>query len=156
MPSTRDDGTPAQLPVGQSNDWCENAPEVINQLRINTDNSHHRYDVILLINGIPVVQIELKTLGINPRRAMEQVVDYKTDSRQRLYARCSALCRSSSSATSRPYSSLRPSFNARHFAFHADEHFLPIYEHAAPGLPARSCGIEAFAEAFVDRLRSGR
>jgi|GEM_PF-4514072 len=27
-------------------------------LRINTDNSHHRYDVILLINGLPLVQIE--------------------------------------------------------------------------------------------------
>ena len=52
---------------------------MVSQLRINTDYSHHRYDVILLINGIPVVQIELKTLGINPRRAIEQIVDYKTD-----------------------------------------------------------------------------
>lgn len=33
-------------------------------------NSHHRYGVILLINGVPVVQIEMKTLGVNPRRAM--------------------------------------------------------------------------------------
>ena len=32
-------------------------------------------------NGIPVVQIELKTLGISPRRAMEQIVDYKKRSR---------------------------------------------------------------------------
>ena len=39
--------------------------------------SHHRYDVLLLINGVPVVQIELKTLGINPRRAIEQIVEYK-------------------------------------------------------------------------------
>lgn len=43
-------------------DWCKNHFEVVSQLRINTDNSHHRYDVMLLINGIPVVQIELKTL----------------------------------------------------------------------------------------------
>ena len=50
-----------------------------NQLRINTDYSHHRYDVILLINGVPVVQIELKTLAISPRRAMQQIVDYKND-----------------------------------------------------------------------------
>jgi hypothetical protein len=61
------------------NDWCKNTFEVVSQLRINTDYSHHRYDVILLINGIPVVQIELKTLGINPRRAIEQIVDYKSD-----------------------------------------------------------------------------
>ena len=48
-------------------------------MRVNTDNSHHRYDVILLINGVPVVQIELKTLAISPRRAMQQIVDYKND-----------------------------------------------------------------------------
>jgi len=41
---------------------------VVNQLRISTDYSHHRYDVILLINGVPVVQIELKTLAFTPRR----------------------------------------------------------------------------------------
>jgi type I restriction enzyme R subunit len=60
-------------------DWCKNSFEVVNQLRINTDYSHHRYDVILLINGVPVVQIELKTLAISPRRAMQQIVDYKND-----------------------------------------------------------------------------
>ncbi|MCK7461024.1 MAG: hypothetical protein MZU84_02625 [Sphingobacterium sp.] len=40
--------------------------------------------MILLINGLPLVQIELKTLGINPRRAMEQIVDYQQRPRQRL------------------------------------------------------------------------
>jgi type I restriction enzyme R subunit len=73
----RDDGTPLNYTLVNIKDWCKNAFEVVNQLRINTDNSHHRYDVILLINGVPVVQIELKMLGISPRRAMEQIVDYK-------------------------------------------------------------------------------
>jgi hypothetical protein len=68
----RDDGTLLNYTLVNIRDWCKNAFEVVNQLRINTDNSHHRYDVILLINGVPVVQIELKTLGISPRRAMEQ------------------------------------------------------------------------------------
>lgn len=36
-------------------DWCKNSFEVVNQLCISTDNSHHRYDVILLINGVPSV-----------------------------------------------------------------------------------------------------
>ncbi|MBM3330017.1 MAG: type I restriction endonuclease subunit R, partial [Calditrichaeota bacterium] len=76
---TRDDGTPLNYTLVNIKDWCKNSFEVIHQLRINTDNSHHRYDVILLINGMPVVQIELKTLGINPRRAMEQIVEYKND-----------------------------------------------------------------------------
>lgn len=73
----RDDGTPLYYTLVNIKDWCKNSFEVVNQLRINTDNSHHRYDVILLINGVPVVQIELKTLAISPRRAMQQIVDYK-------------------------------------------------------------------------------
>jgi len=75
----RDDGTPLYYTLVNIKDWCKNSFEMVNQLRINTDNSHHRYDVILLINGVPVVQIELKTLAISPRRAMQQIVDYKND-----------------------------------------------------------------------------
>ncbi|MDQ1339697.1 MAG: type restriction enzyme subunit, partial [Campylobacterota bacterium] len=75
----RDDGTPLYYTLVNIKDWCKNSFEVINQLRINTDNSHHRYDVILLINGVPVVQVELKSLEISPRRAMQQIVDYKND-----------------------------------------------------------------------------
>jgi type I restriction enzyme, R subunit len=75
----REDGTPLQYTLVNIKDWCKNEFEVINQLRINTDNSNHRYDVILLINGVPVVQIELKALEVSPRRAMQQIVDYKND-----------------------------------------------------------------------------
>ena len=75
----RDDGIPLNYTLVNIKDWCKNTFQVINQLRINTDNSHHRYDVLLLINGVPVVQIELKTLRVNPRRAIEQIVDYKND-----------------------------------------------------------------------------
>ena len=66
----REDGTPLQYTLVNIKDWCKNDFEVINQLRINTENSNHRYDVILLINGIPVVQIELKTLHIVPKKSM--------------------------------------------------------------------------------------
>src|SRR5277367_5185259 len=76
---TRDDGTPLNYTLVNTKDWCKNAFEVVNQLRVNTDYSHHRYDVMLLINGVHAVQIELKTLGISPRRAMEQIVEYKND-----------------------------------------------------------------------------
>ncbi|SRR5579871_52839 len=75
----RDDGTPLNYMLVNIRDWCKNSFEVVNQLRINTDNSHHRYDVMLLINGVPVVQVELKTLAISPPRAMQQIVDYKND-----------------------------------------------------------------------------
>lgn len=76
---TRDDGTPLSYTLVNIRDWCKNDFEIVHQLRINTDYSHHRYDVLLLINGVPVVQVELKTLGVSPRRAMEQVVEYKND-----------------------------------------------------------------------------
>lgn len=75
----RDDGTPLVFTLVNLKDWCKNEFEVINQLRINTSNSYHRYDVLLLLNGIPVVQVELKTLAISPRKAMQQIVDYKND-----------------------------------------------------------------------------
>jgi type I restriction enzyme R subunit len=71
----REDGTPLHYTLVNIKDWCKNEYEVINQLRINTNNSHHRYDVILLINGIPVVQIELKAFEVNPRTAMQGSVN---------------------------------------------------------------------------------
>lgn len=76
---TREDGTPLNYTLVNLRDWCKNDFEVVNQLRMGTDKSHHRYDVILLLNGIPVVQLELKTLEVSPRRAMQQIVDYKAD-----------------------------------------------------------------------------
>src|SRR3989304_5706002 len=45
----REDGTPLEYTLVNIKDWCKNDFEVINQLRINTDNSFQRYDVILLI-----------------------------------------------------------------------------------------------------------
>jgi type I restriction enzyme R subunit len=42
---TRDDGTPLNYTLVNIKDWCKNRFEVVNQLRINTDYSHHRYDL---------------------------------------------------------------------------------------------------------------
>jgi type I restriction enzyme R subunit len=151
---TRDDGTPLNYTLLNVNDWCKNAFEVVNQLRINTDYSHHRYDVILLINGIPVVQIELKTLGINPRRAIEQIVDYKTDPGNG-YTRTLLCFVQIFIVSNRDSTYYFANNNSRHFAFHADERFLPIYEHAAPD-NTKIRGIEAFAEAFLAKCMLGQ
>src|SRR3546814_19969390 len=45
----RDDGTPLNYALVNIKDWCKNEFEVVNQLRINTDKRHHRYNVMLLI-----------------------------------------------------------------------------------------------------------
>jgi type I restriction enzyme, R subunit len=51
----REDGTPLHYTLVNNKDWCKNDYKVISQLRINTENSHQRYDIIILINGLPAV-----------------------------------------------------------------------------------------------------
>ena len=126
---TRDDGTPLNYTLVNIRDWCKNSFEVVNQLRINTNNSHHRYDVLLLINGVPCVQIELKTLGISPRRAMEQIVDYKNDPGNG-YTKTLLCFLQLFIVSNRDRTFYFANNNTRHFAFNADERFLPIYEFA--------------------------
>ena len=123
----REDGTPFHYTLVNNKDWCKNDFEVINQLRINTENSHQRYDVIILINGLPVVQIELKKGDISHRKAMQQIVDYKNEPGNG-YAN-SLLCFMQMFIVSNSGRTLYFANNKnQHFAFNADEQFLPVYE----------------------------
>ncbi|MEM6552583.1 MAG: type I restriction endonuclease subunit R [Planctomycetota bacterium] len=151
---TRDDGTPLNYTLVNINDWCKNTFEVVNQLRINTDNSHHRYDVMLLINGVPAVQIELKTLGISPRRAMQQIVDYKADPGNG-YTRTLLCFVQLFIVSNRTDTWYFTNNNARHFAFNADERFLPVYQFAAED-NTKITHLDAFAEAFLRKCTLGR
>ncbi|HRH72078.1 MAG TPA: type I restriction endonuclease subunit R, partial [Zoogloea sp.] len=151
---TRDDGTPLNYTLVNLKDWCKNHFEVINQLRINTNNSHHRYDVILLINGVPVVQIELKTLGVNPRRAMEQIVEYKHDPGNG-YTKTLLCFMQLFIVSNRDRSYYFANNNARHFAFNADERFLPIYEFADED-NSKITHLDEFAERFLKKCDLGR
>lgn len=143
----RDDGTPLNYTLVNIKDWCKNTFEIINQLRINTDNSHHRYDVILLMNGVPVVQIELKTLGINPRRAMEQIVDYKNDPGNG-YTRTLLSFLQLFIVSNRDSTYYFANNNSRHFAFNAEERFLPIYQFAAED-NRKITHLDDFSDAFL-------
>ena len=150
----RDDGTPLNYSLVNLKDWCKNHFEVINQLRINTDNSHHRYDVILLINGVPCVQIELKTLGVNPRRAMEQIVEYKNDPGNG-YTKTLLCFMQIFLVSNRDRTYYFANNNARHFAFNADERFLPIYEFADED-NTKITHLDPFAERFLKKCDLGR
>jgi type I restriction enzyme R subunit len=151
---TRDDGTPLNYTLVNIRDWCKNTFEVVNQLRINTNNSHHRYDVLLLINGVPCVQVELKTLGISPRRAMEQIVEYKNDPGNG-YTR-SLLCFIQLFIVSnRDRTFYFANNNTRHFAFNAEERFLPIYEFANEA-NEKITHIDKFANSFLKKCDLGR
>ncbi|HVU32373.1 MAG TPA: type I restriction endonuclease subunit R [Opitutaceae bacterium] len=150
----RDDGTPLSYTLVNIRDWCKNDFEVVHQLRINTDYSHHRYDVILLINGVPVVQFELKTLGVNPRRAMEQIVDYKADPGNG-YTRTLLCFVQLFIVSNRDSTFYFTNNNARHFAFNADEKFLPVYKWAnRDNKPI--VGLDEFADHFLQKCALGR
>jgi len=151
---TRDDGTPLNYTLVNIKDWCKNHFEVIHQLRINTDNSHHRYDVLILINGVPCVQIELKTLGVNPRRAMEQIVEYKHDPGNG-YTKTLLCFMQLFIVSNRDRTYYFANNNARHFAFNADERFLPVYEYADEE-NRKITRLDAFADAFLKKCDLGR
>ncbi len=123
----REDGTPLHYTLVNIKDWCKNDFEVISQLRINTENSNQRYDVILLINGLPVVQIELKRLDISPRKAMQQIVDYKNEPGNG-YGN-SLMCFMQLFIVSNRSKTIYFANNKKqHFQFNADEQFLPVYQ----------------------------
>lgn len=150
----RDDDTPLQYTLVNIKDWCKNEFEVINQLRINTDNSNHRYDVIILINGVPVVQVELKSLTITPKKAMEQIVDYKNDPGNG-YTN-SLLCFMQLFIVSNETKTYYFANNHKdHFCFNADERFLPIYEFANENND-KITNLYEFSDSFLPKCTLGQ
>ncbi|WP_137936500.1 type I restriction endonuclease subunit R [Chitinivorax sp. B] len=150
----RDDGTPLNYTLVNIRDWCKNHFEVVNQLRINTDYSHHRYDVLLLINGVPVVQIELKTLAVSPRRAMQQIVDYKGDPGNG-YSKTLLCFLQLFIVSNRSDTWYFANNNARHFSFNADERFLPVYQFASED-NKKITQLDGFAETFLAKCTLGQ
>ncbi len=149
----REDGTPLQYMLVNIKDWCKNDYEVIHQLRINTRNSFQRYDVILLINGLPIVQIELKTLDVSPRRAMQQIIDYKNDVGNG-YTN-SLLCFIQMFIVSNQHNTYYfANNNNEHFNFNADEKYLPVYQWADEK-NKKITELSAFSDVFLQKCRLG-
>ncbi|MEM8873603.1 MAG: type I restriction endonuclease subunit R [Planctomycetota bacterium] len=150
----RDDGTPLNYTLVDLKDWCKNTYELVTQLRINTDNSHHRYDVILLVNGLPLVQIELKRHGTSPKRAIEQIVGYKNDPGNG-YA-STLLCFMQLFVVSNDTETFYFTNNdAKHFRFNAEERFLPVYRWADRDNKPIT-GLHKFADTFLPKCVLGR
>ncbi len=149
----REDGTPLHYTLVNIKDWCKNDYEVISQLRINTENSHQRYDIILLINGLPVVQIELKKLDISPRKAMQQIVEYKNEAGNG-YGN-SLLCFMQLFVVSNRTNTYYFANNRnQHFQFNADEQFLPIYQLADEN-NKKITHLDLFTEKFLTKCTLG-
>jgi len=149
----REDGTPLHYTLVNIKDWCKNEYEVINQLRINTENSFQRYDVIILINGLPIVQIELKKVDVSPRKAMQQIVDYKNDQGNGYTNTLLSFMQMFivSNLTNTYYFANNKN---QHFAFNADEQFLPIYQ-LANEKNKKITHLNDFAEKFLAKCTLG-
>ncbi len=149
----REDGTPLHYTLVNIKEWCKNDFEVVSQLRINTENSHQRYDIVLLINGLPIVQIELKRISNSPRKAVQQIVDYKNEPGNG-YGN-SLLCFMQLFIVSNGSRTLYFANNKNeHFAFDADEQFLPVYT-LADRENSKINDLHKFAESFLTKCTLG-
>ena len=80
---TRDDGSSKNITLIDKKNIHNNRLQVINQYVVGTeDGAKHdnRYDVTILVNGLPLVHIELKRRGVEIREAFNQINRYQRDS----------------------------------------------------------------------------
>jgi type I restriction enzyme R subunit len=75
----KDNGDKAYIEFINQDFWCQNQFQVTNQITIN-GKRENRYDVTILINGLPLVQIELKRRGIELKEAFNQIQRYQKES----------------------------------------------------------------------------
>ena len=80
----RDDGSKVYIELFNKNDWCKNIFQVTHQTTVE-GKYVNRYDVTILINGLPLVQIELKRRGNDMKEAFNQIKRYKRHSYIGLY-----------------------------------------------------------------------
>jgi len=79
MSLTKDDGTKVYVEFMQLDHWCQNQFQVTRQVAME-GSYKNRYDVTLLVNGLPLVQIELKRRGLELKEAFHQINRYQRHS----------------------------------------------------------------------------
>ena len=76
----RDDGSSKNITLIDKKSIHNNWLQVINQYAVDTGTRKNRYDVTVLVNGFPLVHIELKRRGVPIREAFNQIDRYQRDS----------------------------------------------------------------------------
>lgn len=76
----KDDGTSKNIYLLDKKNIHNNRLQVINQYVENNGNYDNRYDVTILVNGIPLVHVELKRRGVALKEAFNQINRYQRDS----------------------------------------------------------------------------
>ena len=83
-PLETEDGNRIWVEFLNKNHWCQNEFQVSNQITVEGRKTC-RYDVTILINGLPLVQIELKKRGIELKQAYNQIQRYHKTSFRGLF-----------------------------------------------------------------------
>ena len=81
----RDDGEKIYIELFNTRQWCKNIYQVSNQITSITEEKETRYDVTLFVNGLPLIQIELKARGKTLKEAVNQIERYRRTSYKELY-----------------------------------------------------------------------
>lgn len=79
LPLDTIDGERLWISFLNRNHWCQNEFQVSNQITVE-GRKKCRYDVTILINGLPLVQIELKRRGVELKQAYNQIQRYQKTS----------------------------------------------------------------------------
>ena len=77
---TREDGSTVNITLLDKKNIHNNRLQVINQYVENSGNYNNRYDVTILVNGLPLVHVELKRRGVPIKEAFNQINRYQRDS----------------------------------------------------------------------------
>lgn len=75
----KDNGDDLYFEFLNSEHWCQNQYQVTHQVTID-GKYKNRYDVTLLVNGLPLIQIELKRRGLEMKEAFNQINRYQRHS----------------------------------------------------------------------------
>lgn len=76
----RDDGSYKNVYLIDRDHIHKNRLQVMNQYEANEGAHKNRYDVTILVNGLPLVHIELKRRGVRLREAFNQIERYQRES----------------------------------------------------------------------------
>ena len=76
----REDGTQVNISLIDKKDVHHNSTQVINQYAVDSGTQKNRYDVTILVNGLPLVHIELKRRGVLLKEAFNQINRYGRES----------------------------------------------------------------------------
>lgn len=139
FPILLEDGTTKHIEFLDSKRWCNNIFQITNQVTIK-GKKVNRYDVTILINGLPLVQIELKKRGIALHKGyiqIERYLDHSFNESYGLFGYVQMFVISNGARTKYYANNPQPSF--KQTFYWADENNTPIWD------------IKQFAKVFLER-----